>query len=80
MTLLEGIEDRAWTAQVLELLRDAQISQGKAARLLGITRYDILDLMASRYIPSGPFTPEEVDRDIENTRRFTRPLASVDGG
>jgi predicted HTH domain antitoxin len=76
---LEGIEDRAWKALVLDLLRDAQISQGRAARVLGVTRYDILDLMASHYIPSGPFTPEEVDRDIENARRFARPLASVDG-
>ena len=76
---LVGIEDRAWQALVLDLLRDAQISQGTAARLLGVTRYDILDLMASHYIPSGPFTPEEVDRDIENARRFAQPLASVDG-
>ena len=55
---LDGIADRAWKALLLDLLRGAQISQGKAARLLGVTRYDILDLMASHYIPSGPFTPE----------------------
>lgn len=77
---LDGIEDRAWQALVLDLLRDARISQGRAAMLLGVTRHDILDLMASQYIPSGPFTPEEVDRDIQNARRFARPLASVDGG
>ena len=76
---LDGIQDRAWKALVLDLLRDAQISQSKAARLLGVTRYDILDLMTSHYIPAGPFTPEEVDRDIENARRFAQPLAAVDG-
>lgn len=75
---LDGIENRAWKALVLDLLRDAQISQGKAARLLGVTRYDILDLMASHYIPSGPLTAEEMRQDIENARRFSRPAATVD--
>ena len=76
----ERLAERAWKALVLDLLRDAEITQGQAAKLLGVTRYDILDLMASHYIPSGPFTSEEVDRDIENARRFARPLASLDGG
>jgi predicted HTH domain antitoxin len=70
---LEGIEDRAWRALVLDLLRDAQISQGKAARLLGITRYDILDLMAKHHIFSGPLTAEEMRQDVENARLGSRP-------
>ena len=41
---------------VLDLLRNAQITQGVAARLLGVTRYDILDLMVLHCIPSGPLT------------------------
>jgi predicted HTH domain antitoxin len=65
---LDGIEDRAWQALVLDLLRDAQISQGKAARLLGVTRYDILNLMAQHHILSGPLTAEEMQRDTENAR------------
>jgi hypothetical protein len=76
---LDGIEDRAWKALVLDLLRDARISQGRAASLLGITRYDILDLMASHYIPSGPRTPEEVDQELEAARRYLQS-ASRDGG
>ena len=54
---------------VLDLLRDARISQGRAAHLLGITRWDILDLMAHHAILSGPETAEEMDRDIEAARR-----------
>jgi predicted HTH domain antitoxin len=65
---LDGIEDRAWKALVLDLLRDAQISQGKAARLLEVTRYDILNLMAQHHILSGPLTAEEMQRDTENAR------------
>jgi predicted HTH domain antitoxin len=77
---LDGIEDRAWKALVLDLLRSGEISQGRAAMLLGVTRYDILDLMASHYIPSGPLTAEEMRQDIENARRFARSAARIDSG
>ena len=75
----DGIEDRSWIALVLDLLRDAKISQGQAARVLGVTRYDILDLMSAHCIPSGPFTPAEVDQEIESAMRYLQP-ASRDGG
>ena len=59
-------------AIVLQLLRQAEISQGLAARILGITRWDILDLMALHQIPSGPVTAEEMQQDIETARRYSR--------
>lgn len=59
---------------ILELLRDECISQGKAAHLLEINRWDMLDIMAEYSIPSGPRTAEEMDREIETLRR----LASQD--
>ncbi len=77
---LDGIADRAWKALVLDLLRDAEISQGRAAQLLGVTRYDILDLMALHRIESGPRTAEEMQRDIENARLGSRPLNTDAGG
>lgn len=76
----EDIAERAWKALVLDLLRDARISQGRAAELLGVTHYDILDLMAEYRILSGPSTPEEARRDVEAARRGMRPLASDAGG
>lgn len=75
---LDGIEDRAWQALVLDLLRDAEISQGRAASLLEVTRYDILNLMAQHHIPSGPRTAEEMREEIERARRFLWPN-EVDG-
>ena len=62
----------AWARQalVLHLLREAKISQGWAARLLGITRGDIIDLMAKYQVESGPETPEELCQEIENAERF----------
>lgn len=70
---------KARTALVLELLREATISQGRAARLLGITRGELLDLMRDHRIPSGPETAEEARREIEEARRHLlrpRPHAS----
>ena len=64
---------------MLDLLREARISQGYAARMLGITRWDILDLMALHAIPSGPETPEEMRRDVEAARLGVQS-ASIDGG
>lgn len=61
---------RARTALVLDLLREGTISQGQAARVLGLTRWDILDLMGRYRIPSGPETAEDVRRDFETARRF----------
>ena len=60
---------RARQALVIEFLREGRLSQGQAARVLGVTRWDILDLMAQFSIPSGPETAEEMRRDIENAKR-----------
>ncbi|MBF0565496.1 MAG: UPF0175 family protein [Nitrospirae bacterium] len=53
---------------VLELLGQGEISQGKAAELLGITRYDLFDLMAQYNVPMADFSAEELQRqrkDVE---------------
>lgn len=70
----EALATQARQAFVLDLLREGQISQGVVARLLGITRYDVLDLMTRYQIPSGPRTAEEMDRDLENARRYAQGM------
>jgi hypothetical protein len=75
----ESVAAKAREALVLELLRDAHISQGRAARLLGITRWDILDLMAQHCIPSGPETAEEMREEIENAWRYIQSVSPDDG-
>lgn len=57
---------------VLELLRKGKISQGKAAELLGISRYEILDLMTEHNIPMANFPPEELERQIEDAEKRER--------
>jgi predicted HTH domain antitoxin len=66
----EAAASKAKEALVLELLRETRISQGQAARLLDLTRWDILELMARHRIPSGPDTAEEMRDEVENARRF----------
>ena len=66
---LESLAIQTRHALVLDLLRQGRISQGKAATLLGITQWDILELMARHQIVSGPLTAEEAERDVEAARR-----------
>ena len=66
----EAARTKTRQALILQLLREGEISQGYAANLLEITRYDILELMAKYQIPSGPQTPEEIQEELEAARRL----------
>jgi predicted HTH domain antitoxin len=72
----EAAAARARQAVVLDLLRDGRISQGKAARALGVTRHDIIDLMAAHQIPSGPLTIAELHEEVESVEQFLRTQPS----
>lgn len=63
---------RARTALILDLLRDARISRGKAAELLGMSHWDLIPLMGRLNIESGPQTAEEVQAELDAIRRWTR--------
>ena len=69
--------DKAREALVIELLREARISRGLAARLLGLTPWQILDLIAERRILSGPEAAEEMRQEIEDLHRYVTETASV---
>jgi predicted HTH domain antitoxin len=62
---LLGGQDVASTlkeALIMQLLREGHISQGKAAHLLGMNRWDFFPLMAKYQIPF--ITEEELDKDL----------------
>ena len=65
-------ERGATRAILLHLLREGCISQGYVAQLLGISRHDVIDLMAKYDIPSGPLTAEEVDKEIAVAEQYLR--------
>jgi predicted HTH domain antitoxin len=71
---------RAREALVLDLLRQGGVSQGKAAELLGISRWDLLELMVERRIESGPETAEEMTQEIEDMRRWAASQGPRAGG
>ena len=54
---------------ILELLRKGEISHGKAAELLEIDRHTLFDLMAKYDIPMANFSPEELQRQLEDAEK-----------
>lgn len=58
---------------ILELLRKSIISQGKAAELLGISRYDLFDLMANYNIPMANFEVEELNQELQTSKEEPAP-------
>ena len=58
-------ERKAKEAFVLELLRHGDISAGRAAKLLNISRWDLSDLMSAAGIsPFAELTPEALDAEV----------------
>jgi len=55
---------KAKEALVMELLREHQISQGKAAYLLGMSRDCLFSLMAKYQIPFIDLTEAELDEEL----------------
>jgi predicted HTH domain antitoxin len=49
----------------MEPLREHQVSQGKAAEVLGISRYDLFELMSKHCIPVIDLTPEELEAELK---------------
>ena len=55
---------KAKEALVMELLREHQISQGKAAYLLGMNRDSLFSLMTKYQIPFIDLTEAELDEEL----------------
>lgn len=66
----QAVAERMRLTLVIDLLRGGRISQGRAAELLGISRWDMLQLMVEHQIPSGPQTVEELREDLEAARQI----------
>ena len=63
-------EDKAKEAFVLELLRQGDISAGRAAKLLNISRWDLSELMSAAGIsPFAELTAEDLAIEVETALR-----------
>lgn len=50
---------------VLALYKQDRISAGKAAQLLGISKFDFIRILATHGIPYFNFTPEELGAEMQ---------------
>lgn len=57
---------------VMELLRRAQLSQGKAAELLGLDRWELMDLMAAYQVPATQLTTSELTADRQRLHKLLK--------
>ena len=62
------VPERMREALVMELLRRHIVSQGKAAELLDISRWDLYEVMEGYMVPAIDLTPEEVRREVKPGR------------
>jgi predicted HTH domain antitoxin len=64
---LEGreIEKRVKQALVMDLLREHQLSQGKAEELLGLSRHELFDLMAKHHVPVIDLSKDELKSELQ---------------
>ena len=53
---------KQWT--LLELVRTGKLSSGKASEILGMTRWEFMELMSSHDIPIANFSAEEIERQL----------------
>lgn len=73
---LLGSEDaarkEAKEAFVLDLVRRGKISKGKAAELLGMSLWDLPELVAQYQIPWFNYHPEELAKDLDILHKLQR--------
>ena len=58
------VSARVRKALVMELLRQHVISQGKAAELLQLNRWDLHEVMGRYKVPAIDLTPEELQQEL----------------
>ncbi len=55
----------------VELYREGTVSLGKAAEISGLTKWEMLELLAMKKIPLQ-YYPEDLDEDIETLRKLRK--------
>jgi len=61
----EAVARGATQALVLDALARHQVSAGKAAELLGVSLWDLHELMAAHNVPTADLSEEELEREFE---------------
>jgi predicted HTH domain antitoxin len=66
----DAVRKEAREALVFDLVRRGKISKGKAAELLGISLWELPDLIVQYQIPWFSYSQEELARDLESLQEF----------
>ncbi len=66
----EDLSATAKEALVMTLVREHRVSQGKAAELLGVSRYQLADLMAKHHVPAFDYGDDELAREMRAASRL----------
>ncbi len=66
----DAVRKEAREAFILDLVRRGKVSKGKAAELLGISLWDLPDLITQYQVPWFSYSQEELERDLETLREF----------
>lgn len=72
----EDIQRRVTEWLALSLFTEGQVSSGKAAVLLGISRVEFLSLLRRHGVAYVDYSPEEIDEELSAAREIaadTRP-------
>jgi len=65
----EDLPEKIKELSILELYRRNEISSGKAAKLLGMERFEFIRYSSRLGIPFFDISKEELRRDLESARR-----------
>jgi predicted HTH domain antitoxin len=55
---------------VIQLVRDQRISAGKAAELLGISKFEFIVLMSANHVAYFDYSSEELDEELNNVNEW----------
>lgn len=55
---------------VLNLLREHKISQGKAKEILGINKWELIELMRVHSIPAIDLSNEELKEELKRSEKY----------
>jgi predicted HTH domain antitoxin len=61
----EELKSSVRRLSVLDLVKRGKLSSGKAAEILGMTRWNFMELMSDYDIPMANFPPEELERQAK---------------
>ncbi|WNZ23998.1 hypothetical protein HJG54_14790 [Leptolyngbya sp. NK1-12] len=73
-SIRQQAEEKARESYVMELLRHGRLSSGYAAKLLNLSRLEILERMGQYQISIFPEQfPEELAQEVDETLNLTQP-------